>query len=182
MVSCGCKNKRGDDNSFKKKGLTKTRVHSIWVHMIGRCNNPSNDCYYRYGGRGISVCDEWADFFIFNDWAYKNGYSDDLSIDRINNDGNYEPGNCRWATTKQQGRNKCDTIMLTYNGETKPLRDFVDEFDLSWEAVRGRIRRGWTDWDMILSSNRYKGNHLFKMMIDRPHGYQLSIDDLFKGR
>lgn len=86
--------------------MNGTRLYKIWCQMKQRCNNSNNTAYHRYGGRGIIVCDEWAnDFMIFYDWSLCNGYSNDLSIDRIDNDGNYEPSNCRWATTKIQQRN-----------------------------------------------------------------------------
>jgi hypothetical protein len=87
-------------------GKSNTRLHNIWKHMRGRCNNPNNTSYSNYGGRGISVCQEWNDSFNnFYDWATNNGYSDDLSIDRIDVNGNYEPSNCRWATNSTQSAN-----------------------------------------------------------------------------
>ena len=87
-------------------GKSNTRLHNIWKHMRGRCNNPSNDSYENYGGRGISVCEEWnSSLTAFETWAKTNGYSNELSIDRINPDGNYEPTNCRWVTNAIQAAN-----------------------------------------------------------------------------
>lgn len=96
--SCGCLGTHGG------KG---TRLYNIWRGMKQRCFNPNNRQYNDYGGRGITVCDEWKnDFPAFRDWALTHGYRDDLSIDRINNDSSYEPGNCRWTTAKVQSNNR----------------------------------------------------------------------------
>ena len=97
--SCGCYS--------KKHGLKNTRLYSIWSLLKGRVLNPKNKQYSDYGGRGITICDEWKnDFKSFYDWAMKNEYSDELSIDRIDNDGNYCPENCRWTTRTIQSRNQ----------------------------------------------------------------------------
>ena len=90
-----------------KHGLCKTRIYRCWADMKARCNNPNNPFYHRYGGRGITVCNEWnQDFLSFYEWAIKNGYREDLSLDRINNDGNYEPLNCKWSSQHEQSMNK----------------------------------------------------------------------------
>lgn len=89
-------------------GKSKTRLHNIWCNIKARCLNPNNPDFKKwYGGRGITICDEWGnDFQAFYDWAMAHGYKDDLSIDRINVNGDYEPSNCRWATPKEQANNK----------------------------------------------------------------------------
>lgn len=103
-LSCGCYRL---NMGALKHGMTKTRLFGIWDGMKQRCINYNNKTYFRYGFRGIGVCEEWLDNFeSFKDWALKNGYKEDLQIDRINNDGNYEPNNCRWVTPKIQSQNR----------------------------------------------------------------------------
>ena len=114
--SCGCFRDDALDKTRTKHGLKKTRLYRIWSCMKARCFIEKSTNYHNYGGRGITVCDEWRhDFQAFYDWAVANGYSDELSIDRIDVNGNYEPSNCRWATAKEQNQNtrrsvkKCST-------------------------------------------------------------------------
>ena len=105
--SCGCIKKAATAKRSKTHGKSRSRLYHIWLHMKARCLNKNADNFEYYGGRGIRVCDEWIQSFkIFHDWAMANGYADDLTIDRINVNGNYEPGNCRWATWKEQQNNK----------------------------------------------------------------------------
>ncbi len=107
IKSCGCYNKRRLSETHKTHGLKYTRLYSIWTDIKKRTLNPKNKSYKDYGGRGIAICEEWKnDFMSFHDWAMSNGYSDELSIDRIDNDGNYEPNNCRWTTQTIQCRNR----------------------------------------------------------------------------
>ena len=116
----------------------KTRTYNIWTNMKQRCFNEINSDYPNYGGRGITVCEEWKD-------EYQSFLRDmgecppDLTIDRIDNDGNYEPGNCRWATQAVQRRNQRRIKMLTYNGETLCLKDWATRLQVSRRALRYRI-------------------------------------------
>lgn len=104
--SCGCINRKHGASCANGKNKP-SRLYRIWIDIKGRCYYPSTNSYSVYGGRGIKMCDEWRkSFTAFEQWAISNGYSDELSIDRINNDGDYEPSNCRWATSSEQRLNQ----------------------------------------------------------------------------
>lgn len=107
--SCGCFRHECETERAERSrthGREPRRLYRIWSGMLTRCRNPRSSSYPRYGGRGIKVCPEWLDFSAFRDWALANGYSDNLSIDRVNNDGDYAPENCQWATAKEQANNR----------------------------------------------------------------------------
>lgn len=109
-TSCGCFQSERTVAANWRHGGHGTRLNRIWIGMVRRTVNPNSEATRRtYADRGIRVCDEWRDFVAFRDWALANGYRDDLSIDRIDNDGDYEPGNCRWATVAEQNRNRRTT-------------------------------------------------------------------------
>ena len=135
--SCGC-------NKVSANGESTTRLYSIWQKMKARCYDANNNRYEHYGQRGIIVCDEWKNNFEnFKHWALNNGYSDDLSIDRINNNGNYEPSNCRWATDIEQANNKSNNKYIIINNETKTLAEWSRIYKIHPSTVGARIRRGW---------------------------------------
>ena len=139
--SCGCYR----TEFFTKHGYAKTTTWSIWMGMKNRCNRPSSQDYHRYGARGIKVCDRWLDFRNFlADMGPRP--SPKHSIDRFpNNDGNYEPGNCRWATEREQSLNKSTTLRLTHEGITLTLVEWAEKLDISWDALWGRIyTHGWS--------------------------------------
>lgn len=128
-------------------GMSKTRIYKEWAGMIQRCNNPKSTSYERYGAKGITVCDEWLGengFINFCKWAMANGYRDDLTIDRIDNDKGYSPDNCRWATCKEQSCNKNSNKNLTYRGKTMTMAEWADEIGISRSSLFGRLKRGWS--------------------------------------
>lgn len=126
-------------------GKRKTRMYRIWSDMKGRCNNPNRAKYARYGGRGITVCSEWmSDFQAFYEWSMANGYQEDLSIDRIDNDGNYCQENCRWVTMREQAANKSTNHYITYDGQTFTMSEWARRIGVPREVLKDRIcRYGW---------------------------------------
>lgn len=143
--SCGCMKKEQDRINLEANHshkMSKTRPYDIWQNMKGRCYNPHNPRYDRYGGRGITVCDEWKeDFNAFYEWSVQNGYSDDLTIDRIDNDKGYSPDNCRWATQEEQARNRESNIKITIGNATKTLTEWCEIFELDYKKIIMRYRR-----------------------------------------
>ena len=128
--SCGCLQKEIAATNKKTHGMTGSRLYIIWQHMIRRCTKETDQAYKYYGGRGIAVCDEWKDDFqAFYDWAMSHGYSDHLTIDRIDVNGNYCPENCRWATQREQQRNKRDNTRVSFNGQIKTVSEWAKEFN-----------------------------------------------------
>lgn len=131
----------------KRHGMSNTPLHQTWSSMIQRCTNPSARGYARYGGRGISICEEWL---VFENFARDMGdRPNGASIDRIDNDGNYEPSNCRWATRKIQINNRAVTRMITANGQTLPLTEWSTLIGIKPITLEKRIKAGWTDHDTI---------------------------------
>ena len=106
IKSCGCKSNEIISKANSRHGSTRTRLYKTWTGMFQRTINRNNNDYKNYGEKGIVVCNEWKDFIVFKEWALNNGYEEHLTIDRINNDGNYEPNNCRWVNRTVQNRNK----------------------------------------------------------------------------
>ena len=141
--SCGCYQRDRAAEAQTKHGLCYTRRYSIWAAMIKRCGNINDSSYINYGGRGIAVCKEWReDFMSFYTWAGDNGYGSQLSIDRIDNDGNYTPENCRWATVKEQNRNTRNCFYIDIEGEVKTLAEWSDTAGVSPGAIKGRFIKG----------------------------------------
>lgn len=148
--SCGClvilngKLRKGTSNGWDKRERVNSRLKRIWDGMIKRCTDEKIKNYHRYGGRGISVCSDWIDYKKFEIWANNNGYSPNLSIDRIDNNGNYEPKNCKWSTPLEQANNTRANIFLEYNGEKKTLSQWSRLLNGNNNLVSERLKRGWT--------------------------------------
>lgn len=146
--SCGCvrkeKMREGASKKNRTHGMSGTRLYAIYKHMLNRCYNEHDVRYPRYGGRGISVCDEWRESFeVFMDWSIKNGYAEDLSIDRIDVNGFYCPDNCKWSTAKEQADNKSSTRYYTYNGETKNISQWAEQYNIPYKRLWKRLTNGW---------------------------------------
>lgn len=165
-VSCGCeqhKPRAGIENAYYKHGAVGTRLYSIYTGMLKRCRQPSTNGYERYGGRGITVCDAWKGehgFEHFRDWAKAKGYEEDLTLDRIDTNGNYEPANCKWSTTEEQSNNRRNNVWLEYNGERHTMAQWARRLNIPAATIKDRKSKGWSD-EKILTYVKptRRGNH-----------------------
>lgn len=156
-TSCGCYAKELFVNNVSKHNLRKTRLYNIWAGMKQRCFNKNSKAYNRYGERGITICNEWKnDFKKFYDWSMKNGYKDNLTIDRINNNGNYEPENCRWTDNKTQSNNRNNNVILEYNNEKHNLKQWCEIMNITENALKHRLERGWDVQKALTTPQRNK--------------------------
>lgn len=133
-----------NNHNRRTHGCSGTRLYRIWKTMRQRCNNPNNKKYKNYGNRGIAICEEWNDFSKFHKWAISNGYSDNLSIDRIDVYGNYEPSNCRWISPQMQANNKTNNRIIYFNNEALTMADFCRKYNLNYKKFSQRLSRGAT--------------------------------------
>ena len=148
--SCGCVRRKIDPRI--KHGMANTRIYAIFKGMRARCTNENHPYYKNYGGRGIKVCDEWmADdgFEKYYKWSMENGYAEDLSIDRIDNDGNYEPSNCRWVDNKTQSNNTSTNRRFVFMGKEYTMAQISDMTNVPYRLISRRISRGWSIEDAI---------------------------------
>lgn len=177
-ISCGCYKdefQRAKIPHNKTTGLSKTRIYGVYGNMKDRCNNPNSDHYHRYGGRGIKVCDRWQ-----GDGGFENFYADMgprpsslHTLDRINNDGNYEPGNCRWATIDIQANNRNSNVSITLNGETKTIAQWSKVTGIGATTILYRKNAGKTPEECLSEiedryKNAYKGPKGLKPKSDKP--------------
>lgn len=127
--------------------------------MKSRCYTPTSSNFIHYGGRGIRMCDEWlSNYDAFCEWSLRNGYNNSLSIDRIDNDGNYEPDNCRWVTRVVQQRNTSRNIFLTMDGETKTYSEWCEQYGINLHTFYGRLREGWDEETALKTPSKGKRN------------------------
>ena len=139
--SCGCL----QIDVRTKHGMYGTRLYRIYRGIRTRCFNPLDSHYPDYGGRGITVCNEWLTFEGFVEWALENGYQDSLNIERIDNNGGYCPENCKWASHAEQNNNKRNNHLVTFNGVTKTLAEWEAEIGVSADTLQTRLYRGWSE-------------------------------------
>lgn len=130
-----------DSQTTRRHGMSKTRVYKLWTSMYSRCHIPSATGYSNYGGRGIRVCDRWRVFEAFLSDMGMPG--NEQSLDRIDNDGDYEPGNCRWVAPAEQRRHQRDLKYVTIGGEKHCLAVWAARNGVTYDAARSRIARGW---------------------------------------
>ena len=158
--SCGCLRKEITSKKNYKHGGTKTKLYRIWAEMNGRCFCKTNKAYKNYGARGIRVCDEWRkNFSLFRSWAMSNGYQEGLTIERIDNNGNYCPDNCKWIPKSEQSKNRRNCHLITFNGKTQTLSEWSRELHVDRECVRNKekILGDWTlALEAVLNSPKHK--------------------------
>lgn len=143
---CSCVSSERMKRLNTKHGGFGTRLYETWININKRCFNENHKAYPLYGGRGITVCDEWREFEPFRDWALANGYAEDLTIDRIDVNGNYEPSNCRWATMKEQSNNKRNNHFVEYNGEKHTVSEWADKYGVDQRTLYARLNN--REWDL----------------------------------
>lgn len=156
-TGCGCRAIKARADKTRTHGKRHTRLYTVWCNMRRRCYYTADSSYKNYGGRGITVCDEWLGhdgFQNFWNWAYASGYDENApkgqcTLDRINVNGNYCPENCRWITMGQQARNKQNTVWVEFGGERVSLTDFSEQNEVSHGLAWGRLNRGWEPLDTM---------------------------------
>lgn len=161
-LSCGCLRVENLKKVIDKHNQTGSDLYYVWAQIKQRCNNKNNKRYKDYGGRGITVCNEWLnDFISFYNWAMANGYDENAprgkcTIDRIDVNGNYEPSNCRWLTNKKQQNNKRNNHFVTYNNETLTVTQMAEKYNINVNTFRNRVAKGW-NIDKCINYNKKGG-------------------------
>jgi hypothetical protein len=141
--SCGCWRKENSTQQATKHGLAGEPIYEVWKDMMRRCYNEKYRRYPDWGGRGIKVCPEWHDVLIFAEWGKMNGYGSGLLIDRINNDGDYSPTNCKWSTMKEQSNNRRNSKLIAFRGTTMTETQWADALGITQPALHERLSKGW---------------------------------------
>lgn len=161
-TSCGCYHReeaKSIGERSKKHGDFGTHLYGVWAGMKRRCFNKNAKFYDDYGGRGITVCDEWLEYIPFKEWALSTGYHEGVSLERKNVNGDYCPDNCEWIPLSQQNDNKRNTIYIEYEGLCYTLKDIAEATGLKLRTIKGRYERGWTPeqiFNSLLMKNQYK--------------------------
>lgn len=156
-VSCGCWSTLSPNKGTHR--MSSTPIYKIWEAMRRRCNNPQDEQFHRYGGRGIKVCQSWQESFA-NFYADMGDIPPKFTIERTNNDGDYEPSNCHWASRKEQARNTRRNHLVTIGNETLPLSEWAERFGLThkqYQTIHARIMTGWNP-EVALKTPRLGGN------------------------
>lgn len=162
IKSCGCIY-RWESAKSKSHGLTGTNIYNRWRSMKQRCYDPNADMYGIYGGRGIKVCDAWQEFVPFYEWAIANGYSKNLQLDRIDNNGNYGPENCRWVTASENSNNRRTSHFVEYNGERDTIIQMIRKLGLLHH--RGGV-------DVLMRRKKYTFTNAVKYFLEKDKNSQ----------
>ena len=166
--SCGClrnemflTRRNNNGTSIYPKEATASKLYKIWNSMKCRCYTISSGAYFKYGAKGIRMCDEWKnDFMTFYNWALANGYSDEMTIDRIDYRGNYEPSNCRWADIRTQANNKSNVRKYEYSGELHTMTEWSEIMNINYGALWERLNvLGWSIEKALTTPVRDDGKH-----------------------
>lgn len=162
--SCGCL-RRSSESKNKTHGGTHERLYTVWMGMRRRCYDKSLKDYCRYGGRGISVCEEWKDYSSFRKWALENGYNEkakysECTLDRIDVNGNYSPDNCRFVSMIAQNNNKRNNKILEYRGEEKTISEWERETNSKSGFIRDRVNRGWSAEKALNTPPKYNSDNI----------------------
>lgn len=172
--SCGCLRKESYQKNLtenktihgdSKKGNI-TRLYRIWCEMKGRCDNTKSSSYKDYGGRGIRYCDDWKEYINFKKWALGNGYKDDLSLDRIDVNGNYEPNNCRWADWITQANNRRDNTLIEIDGITKTMSEWSHLYNIDTATLSYRYHKMKLTGKDLLCNGRFEKRIIYKLDLD----------------
>lgn len=157
VKSCGC------TSVNRTHGMTKTKEYKAWRTIISRCHNITDKGYFRYGERGIRVCDRWRSSFVDFFMDMGKSPSPTHSIDRIDNNGNYEPSNCRWATAKEQANNRRNNCFISFNDSIKTITGWADHYNIDVNTLRWRLSRGWSLKDAFNRPVSNTGNHYIRV-------------------
>lgn len=159
--SCGCLKAEMAGARTRTHGQTGTKLYWVWNSMLERCENPNNSAYKNYGGRGITVCEDWHDFEKFQDWAKSAGYAEGLMIDRVDNDKGYSPENCAWKTRQAQNENRRSVHQLTINGETHTVTEWARLTGIDRHTIVKRIADGCSP-ELILKKGYVHDGRCYK--------------------